>query len=140
MMIRPLLLTAVLLALPLAAQAGNPARQSILDQYAQQARQGQASFDGFSAAAGEKLFRGQWSGGDARTPSCVSCHTEDPRQPGRNAKTGRAIDPVAVSANPSRFTDWDLVEKQFVRDCKSVLGRACTAQEKGDYITFMQGQ
>ena len=63
-----------------------------------------------------------------------------PRQPGRNAKTGRPIDPVAVSANPKRFIDAAEVEKQFGRDCKNVLGRACTAREKGDYITFMAEQ
>ena len=72
--------------------------------------------------------------------SCTSCHTDNPKNAGRNAKTGRPIDPVAVSVNPSRFTDAGDVEKQFTRDCKSVLGRACTPLEKGDYITFMAGQ
>ena len=38
------------------------------------------------------------------------------------------------------MTDKATVEKQFGRDCKSVLGRDCTAVEKGDYITFMAGQ
>jgi len=98
-----------------------------------------AAFVGFSAERGEKLFRAPWAGGDSRTPSCTACHTENPRAPGRNAKTGRPIDPVAVSVTPKRFTDRDEVEKQFGRDCKSVLGRACTAREKGDYIAFMTG-
>ena len=88
----------------------------------------------------EALFRTEWAGGDPRTPSCTACHTADPKNPGRNAKTGRPIDPVAVSVNPDRFTDSADVEKQFGRDCKSVLGRACTAVEKGDYITFMAEQ
>ena len=72
--------------------------------------------------------------------ACTSCHGADPRQLGRNAKTGRPIDPVAVSANPQRYTDTALVEKHFQRDCKSVMGRPCSAQESGDYITFMMGQ
>lgn len=134
-MIRPLLFAAVLL-LPLAAQAADPRRDALLADYAK-ADPGHA---GFSAGRGETLFRTQWRGGDERTPACTACHTDNPRQSGRNAKTGRPIEPVAVSANPKRFTDAAEVEKQFGRDCKNVLGRACTAREKGDYITFMMGQ
>lgn len=93
-----------------------------------------------SAQRGEALFRTAFGSGDARTPSCTSCHTADPRQPGRNAKTGRPMDPLAASVNPSRFTDADEVEKHFLRDCKSVLGRQCSAQEKADFMTFMIGQ
>lgn len=134
------ILAAVLVVVPVAALAAGSARDVILADYAAQAKQADPAFAGFSAQRGETLFRTQWAKGDERTPSCTSCHTDNPRGPGRNAKTGRPIEPVAVSANPSRFTDGDQVEKQFGRDCKSVLGRACTAQEKGDYVTFMMGQ
>lgn len=133
-------LTVLVFALPAAAMAGDPRRDAILSDYAAQARTAEPSFTGFSAQRGESLFRTKWAAGDDRTPSCTACHTENPKGPGRNAKTGRAIEPVAVSANPKRFTDSTEVEKQFGRDCKSVLGRACTALEKGDYITFMAGQ
>lgn len=122
------------------AAASDPARAALLAEYAAEARAADSSFAGFSAARGGALFNGQFAGGDARTPSCTSCHTNDPRQNGRNAKTGRPIDPVAVSVNARRFVDRTVVEKQFTHDCKSVLGRACTPQEKGDYITFMAGQ
>ena len=115
-------------------------RQAILDGYLREAKAADPGFSGFSAQRGEALFRTNWAKGDPRTPSCTSCHTDDPRQPGRNAKTGRTIDPVAVSVKPKRFTDLDEVEKQFGRDCETVLGRACTAVEKGDYITFMSGK
>jgi hypothetical protein len=47
---------------------------------------------------------------------------------------------MAVSTNPVRFTDAKDVEKRFGRDCKNVLGRACTAREKGDFITFLASQ
>jgi hypothetical protein len=134
-------LTLGLLMVALAAPAfADPARDALLSGYLADAKKADPSFAGFSAQRGESLFRNKWAGGDERTDSCTSCHTGDPRQPGRNAKTGRAIDPVAVSVNPKRFTDRDTVEKQFGRDCKSVLGRECTAAEKGDYITFMKGQ
>ncbi|MCA1971339.1 MAG: DUF1924 domain-containing protein, partial [Caenispirillum sp.] len=116
------------------------ARAALLNRYAAEARAADPAFTAFSAAAGETLFRTRWAAGDARTASCTACHTDDPRSPGRNAKTGRPIDPVAVSANPSRFSNPAEVEKQFGRDCEAVLGRACTPREKGDYITFMQEQ
>lgn len=131
----PLALVALVLALPAVALAGVARRDAILAGYAAKAR-GAA----FSAQRGEVLFRTKWAGGDARTPSCTACHTDNPRQPGRNTKTGRPIEPVAVSINPGRFTDAATVEKQFARDCRSVLGRECTPLEKGDYITFMAGQ
>ncbi len=140
-MIRPLF-TAIALAaaLPAAAQAADSRRDAILAEYAAQARKADPAFAGFSAQRGETLFRTRWAKGDERTPACTACHTDDPRAMGRNAKTGRPIDPVAVSATPKRFTDAAEVEKQFGRDCKSVLGRDCTAVEKGDYITFMAEQ
>lgn len=139
-MIRFLVLAAALAGLPLTAQAADARRDAILAEYARQAQSTDKAFAVFSAQRGEALFRGKWAGGDERTPSCTSCHTADPTAAGRNAKTGRPIDPVAVSANPKRFTDPEEVEKQFTRDCKNVLGRACTAVEKGDYITFMAGR
>lgn len=137
-----LALAAAAIGLPLAAiaAAGSPERAAILAEYATRARAADPGFSGFSMQRGEALFRGSFSGGDARTPSCMSCHTADPRQPGRNAKTGRPIDPVAVSVDPRRYTDAAQVDKHFARDCKSVLGRDCTALERGDYITFMAGQ
>lgn len=133
----------VLLGIALAgpALAGEAAdRANILAGYARQAAADDPAFSGFSAARGEELFRTRRAGGDARTPACTACHTEDPRSQGRNAKTGRPIEAVAVSVDPERFTDIDEVEEQFRRDCDAVLGRACTPLEKGDYITFMQEQ
>lgn len=129
-----------LAALPSLVLAGEPRRDAILAEYAAQAAKEDPAFKGFDARRGETLFRTAWAKGDERTPSCTACHTDSPRNPGRNAKTGRPIDPVAPSVNPQRFTDSAEVEKQFGRDCKSVLGRACTTQEKGDYVTFMAGQ
>lgn len=133
------MLAAGLICLSGVALAGDPARDAILDAYSRQARAETPGFDGFSAARGEQLYRGSHSGGNPRTPACASCHTADPRAAGRHAKTGRPIKPMAVSVNPSRFTDAADVEKRFGRDCPNVLGRPCTAQEKGDFITFLSG-
>ncbi|SDH20838.1 DUF1924 domain-containing protein [Roseospirillum parvum] len=114
-------------------------RSAILDTLAKEAKAEDPGFAGFSAQRGETLYMTEWSPG-SKTPACATCHTTDPRQQGRNAKTGRPIEPMAVSAKPDRFTDPDEVAKQFRRDCDKVLGRACTATEKGDYITFLAGQ
>jgi mono/diheme cytochrome c family protein len=135
------LIACAALTLPLAALAADATdRDAILAGYARQAKAADPGFTAFSAQRGEALYRSQWTSGDVRTPSCASCHTDDPRQAGRNAKTGRPIDPAAVSTNPQRYTDVTQVDKHFARDCKSVIGRDCTPLERGDYITFLQGR
>jgi len=50
------------------------------------------------------------------------------------------IDPMALSVNPERYTDPDKIEKWFLRNCKWTLGRECTAQEKGDVLTYLGSQ
>ncbi len=74
--------------------------------------------------------------GSGDTPSCSTCHTTDPTNTGQT-RVGKAIKPMAVSANPDRFTDLAKVEKWFRRNCNTVLGRECTVMEKGDFIAFM---
>lgn len=118
-------------ALPLVATAALAGpREDILAGYAKEAAQP------FDAARGEALYRTEFTGGKPDTPSCVSCHEADPAKAGRT-RAGKVIEPMAVSVTPDRFTDAAKVEKWFRRNCDSVLGRACTAQEKGDFITFM---
>lgn len=91
------------------------------------------SFKGFSAANGEQFFKAK-HGGDL---SCASCHTENAANVGKHAKTGKAIQPLAPSANAERFTDPAKVEKWFKRNCNDVLNRACTPQEKGDVLAYL---
>jgi len=86
----------------------------------------------FSAGRGDALFRaqqGEWS--------CATCHTANPRNPGKHKITGKAIEPLAPSTNAKRFTHPAHVEKWFMRNCKDVLGRECTATEKGDVLTYL---
>ena len=47
---------------------------------------------------------------------------------------------MAVSKTADRFTDPEKVAKWFLRNCTTVLGRECTATEKGDVITFLASQ
>ncbi len=116
------LLASLAMALPLATLA-NP----ILDGY-------KAEIKGtFTAAAGEKLYKTE----GPNQLSCASCHTDSPKNVGKHAKTNKTIDPLAPSANPKRFTDAAQVEKWFKRNCNDALGRACTTQEKGDFMTYV---
>lgn len=134
------LAAAVVSLVPMLALAGDVARDAILQGYAEEAAAEDPGFSGFSAERGQRLYSGPHQGGNPETNACTACHTESPAAEGRHHKTGRAIEPMAVSVNPDRFTDPTEVEKQFARDCKNVLGRACTAREKGDFILFLSGR
>lgn len=122
------------------AIAAQPQRDEIVQRYAAEAKASAPGFDGFSAERGRQLYLGPHQGGKPKMEACAACHTRQPTSDGRHVKTGRSIDPMAVSANPERFTDFEKVEKRFGRDCKNVLGRPCTAQEKGDFIEFLSSQ
>ena len=47
---------------------------------------------------------------------------------------------MAASVTPKRYTDPAKVEKWFKRNCREVLGRECTVQEKGDWLSYMLSQ
>ena len=70
-------------------------------------------------------------------PACTSCHTDRPSNAGQHVVTGKTIKPLAVAANSERFSDPAKVEKWFGRNCKDVVGRACTPAEKADFIAYM---
>ncbi|MCW8963030.1 MAG: DUF1924 domain-containing protein [Gammaproteobacteria bacterium] len=74
--------------------------------------------------------------GDVR--SCSTCHTADPRQPGKHTRTGKPIKPLSPSINPASLTDLKKINKWFHRNCKWTLGRVCTAQEKADVLAFLR--
>ena len=89
-----------------------------------------------SAARGKTLFTSKHCGGKPETPSCITCHTTNLRAMGRT-RVGKPIDPMALSANPARLSDQAKVAKWFRRNCKSVLGRECSAQEKADVVAYL---
>jgi cytochrome c peroxidase len=126
-----LILTVSVLALSAPARAQAPA--DFLAGFERQARQTDPGFQGFSAERGRQFFT-RTHGGDW---SCASCHTDAPATTGKHAKTGKSIQPLAPAANPERFTSAAKVEKWFKRNCNDVLGRACTAQEKGDVLAWL---
>ncbi len=69
--------------------------------------------------------------------SCSACHTENPAAMGKHNVTGNVIQPLAPSVNPKRFEDRNKAEKGFTDHCKDLYGKNCTAQEKGDFITYL---
>lgn len=135
-MIRPAL-TILALATALVASAVHAGpREDILAALETAARAEGGGFSGFSAAAGERLHLSRNSGGQTDTPSCTTCHGTAPRAGGQTP-SGKAIEPMAVSVSPQRYTDAAKVEKWFRRNCKEVLGRECSAREKGDWLAYM---
>ena len=81
---------------------------------------------------GEQLWRSKRG-----ERSCTSCHGDSPSQVGKHQKTGKAIQPMAVSANTGRYRDQKKIKKWFLRNCKWTFARECSAQEKSDILTWL---
>ena len=126
---RAVLLLAAVLAGP-AAHAETPG--SLLQVYQAAAAAQSAAYSGPSASRGSDFFHAR-----GKEWSCASCHTADPRQPGRHAVTGKSIRPLAPAANPERFSSREKAEKWFKRNCNDTLGRECTSAEKADFVAYL---
>jgi hypothetical protein len=96
----------------------------------------------FSAANGDRLWHQSHPDPDnaGKTRSCTTCHGDDLRVKGKHVRTGKVIEPMAPSVNKDRLTDPKFIEKWFRRNCKWVLNRECTPQEKGDLLTYLRAQ
>ena len=128
----------VFASLAITALAASP-RDGMLSALALQAKQANPGFSGFSAERGKAFFLAKQTGGKPDTPSCTSCHTDSIKKTGQT-RAGKEIAPLAVSVEPTRFTDSEKVDLWFKRNCNSVLGRACTPLEKGDFLAFAVSQ
>ncbi|MGZ8204007.1 MAG: DUF1924 domain-containing protein [Burkholderiales bacterium] len=115
--------------------AASPAE--LLQGYAAEAKKENAAFKEFSASAGDKFYHAAVKHSSGRQMSCATCHTDNPGNAGKHEKTGKEIPPLAPSVNKTRFTDHANAEKWFKRNCPDVLERACTAQEKGNFIAYI---
>jgi mono/diheme cytochrome c family protein len=113
------------------ALADSPA--SLMARYAQQAGVAPSAL---SPARGEAFYRSEHPGKNGAAQSCASCHTASPKQAGQT-RVGKRIEPLAPAVYPQRFTDAAKVEKWFRRNCTDVLARECSAQEKGDFIAWL---
>lgn len=106
------------------AWAANP--QEMVQQY--EASSGKASIQ-----RGQQFFTSK----HGREWSCASCHSAVPNKATQHIVTGKSILPLAPAANEQRFTDSAKSEKWFKRNCKDVLARECTSQEKVDIIAWL---
>ncbi|MGC3962001.1 MAG: DUF1924 domain-containing protein [Rhodocyclaceae bacterium] len=94
----------LLIALSLAGLCGLAVAetpQQILSGLQAEAKQADPSFTDFSADRGKEFYNTK----HGKEWACASCHTADPTKEGKHAATGRAIKPIAPSANAERFTD-----------------------------------
>lgn len=115
----------------------NPAMQSYIDGLKREAKATNPNFSDFDYSRGEKLFATKSKGKNGEMISCQSCHNADLRTEARNIFTGKAISPLAPSANPSRLTDTKEVAKWLKRNFKDVFLREGTALEKGDVLYYL---
>ena len=132
---RSSIMTNLILSGLLAASAvGADTVDDLLSEYQ---RQGAGSFD---SSAGEALWQRSFPAAEGAPRACTGCHTDDLKQPGRHAVTGKTIEPLAPSVNAKRLTERRRIEKWFKRNCKWTLGRECTFQEKGDLLSYLRQQ
>jgi len=114
-----------------AATALNPAMMALIDGHKKE-----AGVQAFDPEAGRRLFAEKRAHSSGESRSCTTCHSDNPAAKGKTP-VGKVIEPISPAANRERFTDPEKVEKWFKRNCKWVLERECTAEEKGDYIAYM---
>jgi len=132
-MMRYTLLTLCLLAFTPIITAHASVLPSMIDSFiAQGAHEGDPQ-------AGETLWKKKfYVEGKAR--SCQTCHTADLTRSGSHARTGKIIEPMALSVNTNRFNEKKKVNKWLRRNCKWVMGQECSLQEKVDILLFLQQQ
>ncbi|MDH3325129.1 MAG: DUF1924 domain-containing protein [Gammaproteobacteria bacterium] len=94
----------------------------------------------FSADRGDTLWHKNFPDpkDSSKQRNCGTCHTDNLKNKGKHARTGKVIDPLSPSTNAERFTDPKFIEKWFKRNCKWVVGRECTPQEKGDVLEYLR--
>jgi len=130
---------ALLVAFALAsfgAYADPASAQKLADKYAAIAKHIDPAYKGLSADDGKAFFSRELTI-RGKQVACASCHTSNPAGPGKHMVTGKPIKPLAPAANKDRFSDIDKVEKNFEKHCLDIIGRDCTAAEKGNYIAYM---
>jgi len=69
--------------------------------------------------------------------SCAACHGALPVKAGKDLVSEKSISALAPAVTPQRFTDKARVEYRFAQNCKDVVGRDCSAQEKADVMSWL---
>lgn len=130
----------IALAIGVMASVALPAAHAdaVADALAGYRAQGAGTFD---AQAGARRWTENFTDAETgKSINCASCHKQDLRQTGQHIRTLKPIEPMSPAANVQRLTDVKKIEKWFLRNCKGTWGRECTAQEKGDFLVYIQSQ
>lgn len=123
----PLILAAALAAMLTPATAADTP-ESLLAGYVKQA--GAPA----SVERGQKFFNTNF-GKDYN--GCAQCHGAVPTKDGKDLLMDKKIGPLAPAFNKQRFTEKAKVEMAFQMNCRDVVGRACTAGEKADVLSWL---
>lgn len=95
----------------------------------------------FSYQRGEELWTTQVTGPEPfSSRSCVSCHGTGLKASGQHVQTKKVIAPMSPAANTLRYQNRADIDKWFLRNCKWTFGRVCSAQERGDLLTYLRAQ
>ena len=94
----------------------------------------------FNADQGKLFWNKKSTARTGESRSCSTCHTSNVKQYGKHATTGKEIKPLAPSVIGKRLTNPKKISKWFRRNCSWVLGRECSAQEKGNVLMYLKDQ
>lgn len=126
----------LLSSLSLSAQADVATAQKLADKYAAIAQHIDPQSPGLSAEEGQAFFTRELTI-KGKQVACASCHTSNPADSGKHIVTGKPIRPLSPVTNDKRFSSMEKVEKNFTKHCNDIIGRDCTAQEKGNFIAYL---
>lgn len=129
-------LVILLSSLSLSAQADVATAQKLADKYAAIAQHIDPQSPGLSAEEGQAFFTRELTI-KGKQVACASCHTSNPADNGKHIVTGKPIRPLSPVTNDKRFSSMEKVEKNFTKHCNDIIGRDCTAQEKGNFIAYL---
>lgn len=130
---------ALFLALGIAsipAQADVAGAEKLAGKYLAIAKTANPAIAGFSAEKGLAFYTQIFTVA-GKEVSCNSCHADNPGKMGKDTSTKKAIPALAPAVNAKRFVSLDKVEKNFEKHCMAVIGRDCTAEEKGNFIAYL---
>lgn len=117
--------------------AASPEVVQYMNELSKTAKAENSSFNGFDAARGKEIFTSTHTGKQGKPMACTSCHTQNLSASGKNALTGKVIDPLSPRTNSQRLTSVKEVNKWLKRNFMDVYAREGSAQEKGDVLIYI---
>ncbi len=114
-----------------ALMAASPEMQTYMQQLQSQADKP------FDAARGKTIFTSEHIGKKGEKISCTSCHGSNLASAGKNVHTGKVIEALSPTANPTRLSSVKEVSKWLRRNFNDVYNREGTPQEKGDVLAYI---